>query len=243
MNGRLPQVKIKTLNELTTMNQKLKNLAMIATVAGLSLAVSETLHAQTPAPVLEKVAFSLTTLKQGNSTTNRTTVKTATPAKKVETQTSLLSTLAQDASTTFPPGSALYFNGTGFEVDKGGAQIADVSSILTVSIGAPVLTAGNYSVSNGPAAQPYSETDYELITVAYNGSISGLSFSVTGVGSVTTTVPAANPHNNKFKQSGALSMQDGTGSGVTTEGSPFLLTGFTITASGSANETNTVSGN
>jgi hypothetical protein len=231
----------------TTMKNKLKNLVMLAAIGGLSLAASGTAQAQLP--LLEKVQITSVMLIQGNTSTNRagTKITTAVPDRLPTISTAyLLKQLAIDAPFTLSAGDKLSFNGTGFEVDDAtNGLVADVSDILTLTTNEQVELISGSSTTNGATVQPFSQTDYSIVTVAYFGSTTALSFQVTGVGAIATTVPAANKK-GKFTETGSISIQDGTGGGTITPttgadtgvATPFLLTGFTLTGGGSRAEDN-----
>jgi hypothetical protein len=116
----------------------------------------------------------------------------------------------------------------------------DVSDVLTWNVtGQNDISSGSYSIVGGPGSPPYSQTDYYLVTVQYNDSDStgALNFSVTGLATVTGKATNPNSKSGNYTQSATISFQDGTGEGtITTNSTPFVLTGFTITASGSETE-------
>jgi len=100
--------------------------------------------------------------------------------------------------------------------------------------------------ANGAGMPPFTQTDYYLVTVVYDdsGSTGALVFSVTGLETFTAKATNPNARTGKYTQSGSISLQDGTGEGTITPATgslagtaiPFVLTGFTATASGSAAE-------
>jgi hypothetical protein len=230
------------------MNHKIKMLLMSTTVAGLWLALPGSLPAQ-----LEKVTITATTYEQGAQSDNGHTTKISPPTKHPVTTVNFLEQLAKDESAEgrwggghFPAGAQLIYNGSGFEIDQGTNELVDVSDILTVAFnGQNNITNGNYlDVSStgkgtigGPTWAPYSTTDYKLVTLAYDDSSSTgeLTFTVTGLGILTETATTPNVRTGSFKQTGTFSLQDGTGEGAL-NGTHFVATGFTLTASGSANE-------
>jgi hypothetical protein len=229
------------------MNQKVKMLLRSTTVAGLWLALPGTLQAQ-----LEKVTITTTIYEQGAISDNGHTTKISPPAKRSVTTVNFLEQLAKDEFAEgnwggghFPAGAQLVYNGSGFEIDQGTNKLVDVSDILTVAFnGQNDITNGSYldaisttkGTTGGPTWAPYSATDYKLVTVTYDDSSSTgeLTFAVTGLGILSATAP--NPgKTGSFKQSKTFSLQDGTGEG-TLNGTHFVVTGFTLTASGSAEE-------
>jgi hypothetical protein len=217
--------------QMTNMKQNLKNLVILAGVAGLSLAVSGTLHAQT----VEKVAVSATKYEQGNTTQNRagTIITTAAPSKGTLSTASLVAALAQDDGT--PADGKLGFNGTAFVIIEGtnATPVTDLS--LTPNSSLAELTSG-ITTTNGSGTPPFSEDVYQNATLTYGpGSTSGLNFSVSGLAITTVKAgaPAKSGHKEgDYSESASLSFQDGTGGG-TSGTNAFLLTGFTITGSGS----------
>jgi hypothetical protein len=221
---------------MTMIHQKIKTLVMLATVASLWLAVPGTLRAQ---DVLEKMSISATTYDQStNSTDNGTTSTTKAPSKGSITTATLLKDLELVEGTTFPSGATLVFNGDGFEVDKGTNFSLDVSDALTYTIsGQNDISTGSFSDANGPESAPFTQTDYYLVTVAYTGA--NYTFTVTGLATVTGKATAPNGKTGNYTQSGTIAVQDGTGEGtVTISGNsvPFVMTGFTMSASGSEAE-------
>jgi hypothetical protein len=229
------------------MKQKLKSLLMLATVAGMSLAAPATVLAQ---EILAKVSVSGTMYEQSTNTTdNNLTTATKAPTKISLTTATLLKQLALDeyseqnwTASNFPANASLVFNGTGFEVDQGTNQLVDVSDILTWTVsGHNDVSTSSFSDANGQGSPPYAQTDYFLATVVYNGSnfTGALNFSVTGLATVTGKATNPNSRTGNFTQSASLSLQDGTGEGtITTNYTPFVLTGFTISAGGSVPENN-----
>jgi len=214
---------------------------------GLLALIPARIQAQTT--VLEKVSVSGTIFVQGASTdlpvSNPTTSTTKAPSKSPVSTAILLKQLCKDefsegngslTSANVPTGAALYFNGTGFEIDKGTNQIVDVSDIITVSAsGQNDISAGSFSDANGQGSPPFTQTDYQLYTVTYDDSSStgDLQFTVTGLGTVTGKATNPNAKSGKFTQSSSFSLTGGTGEGVSANGN-FVVSGFTITASGSA---------
>jgi hypothetical protein len=224
------------------MNPKLKTLMLLATMAGLWMALPETLRAQ---EVLEKVSFSATVYEQNtNEVSTATTTTTKAPIKESVSTANLLKQLAEDeafegnlASATLPSGAVLNFNTSsgGFEIDKGTNVIVDVSDILTWTVsGQNDITSGSYS-TNGAGMAPYNQTDYYLVTLAYNDSSATgvLTFSLTGLATVVQKATNPNVRTGNYTQSYSISFQDGTGEGMNQNG-PLVVTGATLTASGSA---------
>jgi hypothetical protein len=243
---------------MTLMKLKFKALVMLATVAGFSLALPGTLHAQEP---LEKISVSATIIEASVSTNgvdtgtdNGTSTTTKAPTKSSITTATLLKQLALDennegnwTSTKFPANATLDYNGSGFAVYQGANELVDVSDIISYSqTGQNDISSGTYTDANGAGSPPYSQTDYYLVTVVYNDSSStgALGFTVTGLATVTGKATTPNARTGNYTQSGTFSLQDGTGEGMITPASgslagtsiPFVLTGFTVTASGSATE-------
>jgi len=182
---------------------------------------------------------------------NPTTTTIKAPTKVSITTALLLKQLAADENangnvnfpTATPPrGAVLYFNGSGFEIDQGTNQLADVTgdSIMSWSqSGQNDISAGSYSDANGQGSPPYTQTDYYLVTVTYTSPSSNttnpLNFTVTGLATVTGKATNPNGRTGNYTQSGSISFSDGTGEGSNANGS-FVLTGVTMTASGSATE-------
>jgi hypothetical protein len=219
------------------MKQTLKNLVIFSAVAGLSLVATSTLQAQ-----VEKVAITTSVLEAGNSTTNSHTgaVTTAAPSKKSRSTTDILAELAKDESPAPPADAKLGFNGTGFVLYD--ASVTNPVSSLTYSPGSSTVLISGTATTNGFGTPPYDEVVYQTATVTYAGGVSGLNFTVTGLATTTTktTAPLTKPVSKagNFTASGAFSFQSGTGAGVNTDGNPILLSGFTVTAAGTATENN-----
>jgi hypothetical protein len=229
------------LQKNSSMNQKLKFLILFATAVAVFMAVPGTLRAQ----VLEKMSISATIYLQGTTSDKKGVTTTAGPAKQSVSTVNLLESLAKDENaegnypeTRFPSTATLYYYGDGFEVDEGTTVLVDVSDILTLTItGQNDITNGNYTEVNGPGTPPYTQTAYQIVTLAYVSTTgaSGLGFTVTGLGELTQTAGTPNAKTGKFTQTDSVSLQDGTGEG-TLDGVEFVITGFTVTASGSATE-------
>lgn len=232
----------------TRMNHNPKLFILLAASFVLWLLAPQSLEAQ----ILEKVSLSATLYQQGDTNDNNTTTTIKAPTKSSLSTGALLKLLAIDEysegnfeTNFFPAGAKLDYNGNGFEVDDGTNELVDVSDILTLTVtGQNDINAGNYSDANGQGTPPYSETDYQIVSVAYNDSSSTgtLSFSVSGLATFVGKATNPNARTGKYTQSGTFSLQDGTGEGslVNSAGTtiPFVMTGFTITASGSAAENN-----
>jgi hypothetical protein len=224
----------------TNMNQKIKMLLMSTTVTGLWLALPGILQAQ-----LEKVTITATIYEQGAQSDNGHTTTISPPTKHPVTTVNFLEQLAKDEAAEgrwggghFPAGAQLVYNGSGFEIAQGTNELVDVSDILTVAFnGQNDVTNGSYLDAKGSGTAPFTSSNYKLVTLAYDDSSSTgeLTFSVTGLGILTATATTPNARTGSFKQSETFSLQDGTGEGTLT-GTPFVVTGFTLTASGSANE-------
>ena len=217
-------------------------------------AAAVSLHAQ----AVQTIALSATELLQN---TNPITKKgaTTTPAPKAVIISTgwLLSQLARDEATNnnwpftsksgapiVPKGARLTaeFNAVddfsslvNFSVSVG-TNSTIVSDILSASATTnTLLTSGSYSTNNGPATQPFTETDYESYTVTYN-SIGGggtMQFTLTGLAKCSTSVPNANAK-GKYTETDSFSFIDGTGGGTDANGNAIAFTGATITALGSA---------
>jgi hypothetical protein len=232
------------------MNQKPKLLVLLATVAALSLAVPGTLLAQ----VLEKVTISATVYEQGATSDNGITTTTSAPTKSSSliSTASLLKDLAVDEFTEgnwetnkFPAAAKLDYNGTGFEVDEGTNELVDVSDIFSLTVtGQNDINAGSSLDANGLGMPPFTQTDYEIVTLAYDSSSgsTGLNFAVTGLGTFTGKTTNPSVRTGAYTQSASFSLQDGTGEGSLMDSLgttvDFVLTGLTVTASGSAAENN-----
>ncbi len=218
-----------------------KFLTLFATSSAVLLAVPGTLHAQ----VLEKMSISATIYLQGAPPTKKSVTTIAGPNKQSVVTVNLLESLAKDENaegnypeTKFPSTAALYYYGTGFEVLEGTKVLVDVSDILTLTItGQNNITSGNYTDSKGPGTPPYTQTAYQIATLAYASTTgaSGLGFTVTGLGEFAQKAGTPNAKTGDFTQTDSVSLQDGTGEG-TLDGVEFVITGFTVTASGSATE-------
>jgi hypothetical protein len=229
------------LQKNSSMNQKLKFLALFVTAAAVFLAVPGTLRAQ----VSEKMSISATIYLQGATSDKKGVTTIAGPTKQSVSTVNLLESLAKDENaegnypnTKFPSTAALHYYGGGFEVDEGTNVLVDVSDILTLTVtGQNDITNGNYSEVNGPGTPPYTQTAYQIVTLAYTSSTgaSGLGFTVTGLGEFTQKAGTPNAKTGNFTQTDSVSLQDGTGEG-TLDGVEFVITGFTVTASGSATE-------
>jgi len=223
------------------MKQKFKFLLTCASTAFLSLAIPGPIRAQ----VLEKVSITTTVYSQNsNSIASGTTTTTKAPIKQIQTTLGVLEQLAHDEyvegnleSETLPSGAALYFDGSGFEICKGTNLIVDVSDIFTWQvIGTNDISgAGSYPIKTGPGTPPFSQTDYYLVKVTYDDSAATgkLIFSITGLAIVTKSATAPNSKTGKYTESGSISFTDGTGEGTSHDNGPLVLTGFTLTASGS----------
>ena len=195
--------------------------------------------------VLQKVAITGTTITQNPNTVDAHGVTTTPPAtKNTRTTVDFLALLAHEEyvlgnlpNNAWPAGAALYFNGTGFEVDKGAAFHMDVSQVLGWSqSGTNNLTSGAYNDKNGPGNPPYSRVENYIATVTCDSKDTGgaVQFHANGVATVTTTATAPNKA-GKYTISSSLNFSNGTGEGSTDNG-PIIVTAITITASGSAAE-------
>jgi hypothetical protein len=201
---------------------------------------------------LERVSISATGYQQGSTSSNATTSTTKPPVKFSITTGKLLEQLVADefsygnrqfTSAVVPRGAVLNFNGSGFEIDQGTNQLADVSAdgILAWSVsGQNDINTGSFLNANGQGTPPYNQTDYYLATVTYASppsSFNSLFFTLTGLATVTgrATNPIARTGN--YTLFGSVSFSDGTGEGENPDG-PFVLTGFTMTASGSVKANN-----
>jgi hypothetical protein len=239
------------------MKLKLKPLVILATAAGFSLALPGTVHAQ--AQLLERISLSAT-MYEASATTNGvdvgtdngTSTTTKAPTRSTITAATLLKQLALDeysegnwTNSKFPANATLDYNGSGFAVYQGTNPLVDVSDILSYTqSGQNDISSGTYTDANGQGAPPFTQTDYYLVTIAYNDSSStgALGFTVTGLATVTSKATNPNTKTGNYTQSGSFSLQDGTGEGTITPASgslagtaiPFVLTGFTATASGSS---------
>jgi hypothetical protein len=229
------------LQKNSTMNQKLKFLALFVTAVAVFLAVPGALHAQ----VSEKMSISAIIYLQGATSDKKGVTTIAGPSKQSVSTVNLLESLAKDenaegnySNTRFPSTAVLHYYGDGFEVDEGTNVLVDVSDILNLTVtGQNDITNGNYTEVNGPGKPPYTQTAYQIVTLAYtsNTGASGLGFTVTGLGEFTQKAGTPTAKTGKFTQSDSFSLQDGTGEGAL-EGVEFVITGFTVTASGSAAE-------
>ncbi len=225
---------------------KIKRNGIIALAGALLSLAPGQIEAQTYNP-LEKVLISGTMYVQGATSDNGTTTTIKGPSKSSITTEMLLKQLVQDefangnasfTSATVPKGAVLNFNGSGFEIDQGGNQLADVSgdSILTWTIsGQNDISTGSYSDNNGQGTPPYSQTDYYLVTIEYNSpsnSPSPLAFTVTGLAAVAGKSTNPNVTTGNYTQTGSVSFSNGTGEGTNPNG-PLVVTGVTLTGSGS----------
>jgi hypothetical protein len=239
---------IMTINKPPIMNQKIKILLTTATVAGLWLAAPGMLKAQ----VLQTVSISGTMLAQGTNTDNNTTTTTKAPTRTTITTASVLKQLALDenaagnyGSTKFPPGAKLkYLAGTGFQVDNGTNELVDVSDILSLEVnGLNDISAGSYSDANGQGMPPSSQTDYQLVTITYDATSLGGTTKYFVTGLATSTTRTTNPSaKGNYSETDSFSFQSGTGEGINAAGASIVITGFTISASGSAAQNNGAGG-
>jgi hypothetical protein len=195
--------------------------------------------------VLQKVAITGTIITQNPNTIDIHGLTTTPPATKVtRTTADFLALLAHEEyvlgnlpSNGWPAGSALFFNGTGFEVDKGTTFHMDVSNVLGWSLaGTNDLTSGAYNDKNGPENPPYSRVENYVATISCDAKDTGgaVQFHATGVATATTTATAPSKAGS-FTISSALHFSNGTGEGSTDNG-PIIVTDLTISASGSAKE-------
>lgn len=193
--------------------------------------------------VLQKVAVTGTIITQ-NPNTNDVHGSTTTPppTKVTRTTAELLALIAHEeyvignlASNGWPAGAALFFNGTGFEVDKGSTFHMDVSNVMGWSVaGTNDLTSGAYNDKNGPGNPPYSRVQSYIATVIIDSKDTGgaVQFHATGVATSKTTATAPNKA-GIYTISSTLQFSNGTGEGTTDDG-PIIVTDLTISASGSA---------
>lgn len=191
-------------------------------------------HAAKAQNFLEKVAITGTAYVQSaTSNDNGTKTTVGSPTKISITTAYILKQLAIDEGTTFPSNAKLDWNGSGFEVDQGTNEIQDVSDILTVSSsGQNTITWGTSSDSGNTA---FSQSAYQIYAVAYSGSASGLSFTVTGMSLSKSSGSTPSAKSGNFTETESFTFSNGVGEGQTAAG-PMVITGFTATASGSATE-------
>lgn len=209
------------------MKQTFKNLVILAAVAGLTLAVSGSLHAQ----ALEKVTISSTVYAQGPTDGD----VTKSPLKSSITGAYLLAQLAADESDDFTNAASdkLGFDGTNFVVlDGKGNEVFGPIDELSLQLGSPAITAGLTNTPSG--TPPYNQVSTQPAVLTYTSTTGGLTITVNGLATITqkTTLPTSK---GKFIQTGSLSFVDGTGGGSNSN-APIVVTGFTITATGTENE-------
>jgi hypothetical protein len=115
-------------------------------------------------------------------------------------------------------------------------MLVDVSDIVSIAVGdTNYLMAGMWDFYYSYTPPPYAQTGYEMVTLTYNATFAGsLYFTVTGLATVTTKTTAPSARTGEYVETDSFSLQDGTGQGQDTAGENIMLTGITITASGSA---------
>jgi hypothetical protein len=214
---------------------------VLAGLASLGALISSTESAS--AQLLEKVSISATAYEQGAASDNNTVTTTKAPAKVAISTATILKQLATDEfsegrlnSANLPASAKLDFNGTGFEIDQGTNELVDVSDIMTWSAAGSVdITSGNFLDASGQGIPPFTQTDSFLAAVIYRNTnaAAALNFSVTGLATVTQKATTPNARTGSFVQSGSMTLADGTGEGTNASG-PIILSGFTISATGSA---------
>jgi hypothetical protein len=222
-------------------------------LAGAMLALAPgRIDAQSYSP-LEKVSISGTGYEQGATHDNGTSSNTANPTKFSITTASLLAQLVADeysygnknfTSARVPAGAVLKFYGTGFEIDQGTSQLADVSAdgflSWSATSGQNDINAGTFLDSGGQTTPPYNQVNYSLATLTYTSpppSSNPLFLTVTGLATITTKATTPNHTTGKYTLSASVNFSDGTGEGDNVKGA-FVVTGFTMTGSGSMTATN-----
>jgi hypothetical protein len=223
-----------------SMKPGIKIVLTIITVTGLWLSAAGTLMGQ----VLLGCSISGTIMTQGVTVDDGAVTRL--PAKSTLTTASILKQLASDekagglwTNDTFPAGAKLnYFTGESspyypqfatpaeFQVvDRHNNLLLVVTNILTLT------NVGTNGIDYGSA----TETTVQLATLTYDATSVGRTnkYTVTGLGTSTTSNTAANFY-GEFTQTDTFSLQNGTGEGVNANGVSIVLTGVTITESGSA---------
>jgi hypothetical protein len=214
-----------------------------ATFDNISISALPTALGVTGTQTAQSVSITGTELAQGAQSNNGKTTTTAAPLKTTITTADVLEYLAKDentagtyGATTFPTGAKLlYTANSGFEVvDKHNNVLVNAANILSVvTAGQNEITSGAFGDTTGSATPPFTQTDVRLVTLTYDAtSVGGTTkFSVTGTGT-SETATAKPSAKGKYTDTDSFSLQDGTGEGVNGAGVNIILTGFTVTASG-----------
>jgi len=180
------------------------------------LAVALSTQAQT-----NKVTFTLKVIEQYTNYDTGTLSVTKVASRSINTQ-NLMGALEDDFSTTFPTGSYLaYDNGLGgLVVIDPAHNKTDVSSVFSININDGVY-ASSYSDSTGAG----SETDYNVITFSYEGPVTGLEFSISGLATSTFTQSAPNSSTGAVTTSQGSAVTSLVGTGTAPNGDPIVITG------------------
>ena len=138
-----------------------------------------------------------------------------------------------------PVSDAAAFKSLSFQVVNG-TTVVDVSNILTAKAvdGIPTNAVRSFASSGelaGNFSPPFSLTYYLPYLLSYNAAPAGgsLQFGVTGTATLSATVSPLKSRPGHQAEKDNFSLADGTGSGAA-DGVAFILTGVTITASGTA---------
>jgi hypothetical protein len=239
------------------MKKVIKSILTQASVIGL-LGLAD---ADVQSQVAQTASFSGSELIQTASPkVNGKTTSLKPPTKTALTTATLLADLATDetaagqwpwAANTVPPNAKLIatfsggavshstaFNSLSFKVVSGTTAV-EVSNIFSGNITGVVtsnaVSSFTYNTEAGGIFQPpFSLTYYLPYTLTYDGTAVGgtLQFGVTGTATLATVVSTPNAKTGLYSEKDTFSLADGTGSGIS-RGFPFVLTGVTITASGS----------
>jgi len=215
----------------------------LAAVFAVSTFAAGSLQAQ----VANVITFTATASVQSNTSDNGTVTTTAAPTKVTLDTKQILAFLATAeneegnyGSTTFPTGAKLVtLGGTGSPPDfqvvsKTGALLVDVADIITVTDSGTYgsdISSGKSKDSTGLAST--TETDQEIITVAYDDTGAGgsLQFVLTGLFTDKTTDTA--PSNaGTYRETQSHTLTDAAGDG-NYRGNPLVISGG-FSASGSA---------
>jgi len=195
--------------------------------------------------IAQAVSITGTQLTQSAPSDNGKTTTTKAASRTAITTATVLADLAKDenaagkySATTFPAGAKLLYTAdAGFVVvDKHGVVLVNVANILTLEpAGKNDITSGTFVDANGSTTPPFTQTELQLATLTYDAtSVGGTrKVAVTGLGtSVTTT---SNPNSKgHYTESDSFSLLNGTGEGVDGDGVKIVVTGFTISARGTA---------
>lgn len=216
--------------------------------AGATALAFVTLAGSLQAQVTNVVTVSFTATEQDTTTNDNGTVSTVPAPKKHSVNTAtILGWLAADTTNIFSAGSKLVVVGDGdFQVlDKHDNFEADVASLLSVTdsgvFGAEIFSGKSNDTNN--LADP-TTTKQEVDSITYNdiATTGNYLFSFSGVITSTTTDTKPNATTGNYKETQSHTMSSGQGDGMY-EGIPFVITGASLHAGGSAelSDTNNIS--